>query len=53
MDELFAVDAANPQTFSEAELGSIPVPLLALDGAGEEFTEPEHIKELAMLIPGA
>jgi pimeloyl-ACP methyl ester carboxylesterase len=48
--ELFAVE---PAQFSEAELRSITVPVLVLDGAAEEFIKPEHTRRLAELIPGA
>jgi pimeloyl-ACP methyl ester carboxylesterase len=53
LEEFLAVDAATPQTFSEAELGSIAVPVLVLDGAESEFTKPEHMEKMAALIPGA
>jgi pimeloyl-ACP methyl ester carboxylesterase len=53
LEEFLAVDAANPQSFSEADLESITVPVLVLDGAESEFTKPEHITQLAELIPGA
>ncbi len=49
LDALYRV-APN---YSEAELGSIGVPVLVLDGAEEEFIEPEHTRRLAELIPGA
>ncbi len=39
--------------YSEAQLGSIGVPVLVLDGAEEEFIKPEHTRRLAELIPGA
>jgi len=39
--------------FGEAELGSIGVPVLVLDGAEEEFIAPEHTRRLAELIPGS
>ena len=41
------------RNFSEAELGSITVPVLVLDGAEEEFVDPEHTKRMAALIPGS
>jgi pimeloyl-ACP methyl ester carboxylesterase len=53
LEEFLAVDAAMPPDFSEAELGSIAVPVLVLDGADSEFTKPEHVKKMAALIPGA
>ncbi len=37
----------------EAELGSITVPVLIVDGAEEEFIYPEHTARMAALIPGA
>jgi pimeloyl-ACP methyl ester carboxylesterase len=39
--------------YSEAELGSITVPVLVLDGAEEEFIKPEHTRRLAELIQGS
>jgi pimeloyl-ACP methyl ester carboxylesterase len=39
--------------YSDAELGSIGVPVLVLDGAEEELIKPEHTQRLAELIPGA
>jgi pimeloyl-ACP methyl ester carboxylesterase len=39
--------------YSEAELGSISVPVLVLDGAEEEGIKPEHTRRLAALIPGS
>lgn len=41
------------QTFTDAELGSISVPVLILDGVEEEFVKPEDTKRMAKLIPGA
>lgn len=49
-EELLTMELAN---FTEAELHSITVPVLVLDGAKEEFILPEHTKRLAELIPGA
>jgi pimeloyl-ACP methyl ester carboxylesterase len=49
LDALYKV-APN---YSEAELGSIAVPVLILDGAEEELIKPEHTRRLAELIPGA
>ncbi len=53
LEEYLAIDAATPPDFSEAELGSIAVPVLVLDGEESEFTKPEHMKKMAELIPGA
>ena len=53
MQESFDFAAANPRNFSEAELGSITVPVLVLDGLEEEFINPEYTKRMATLIPGA
>jgi len=39
--------------YSEAELGSITVPLLILDGAADEFIKPDQPRRMAELIPGA
>lgn len=39
--------------FTDAELESITVPVLILDGAEEEFVKPEDTKRLGTLIPGA
>ncbi len=39
--------------YSEAELGSISVPVLILDGAEDEGIKPEHTRQLAALIPGS
>ena len=39
--------------YSEAELGSIPVPVLILDGEVDEGIKPEHTRRLAALIPGS
>jgi pimeloyl-ACP methyl ester carboxylesterase len=49
LNELYKV-APN---HSDAELGSIAVPVLVLDGAEEELIKPEHTRRLAELIPGA
>lgn len=49
LDALYLV-APN---YSEAELGSITVPVLVLDGAEEEAIKPEHTQRLAELIPRA
>ena len=49
---LFALWEVAPN-YSEAELGSISVPVLILDGAEEELVKPEHTRRLAELIPGA
>ena len=49
LDALYEV-APN---YSEAELGSITVPVLILDGAEEEFVKPEQPVRMAELIPGA
>ena len=49
LDALYKV-APN---YSEAELGSITVPVLILDGAEEEFIKPEQPVRMAELIPGA
>src|SRR5215213_3115419 len=52
LEVLGALDATAPN-YTEAELGSIPVPVLVLDGAEEEFVKPEHTKQMAALIPGS
>jgi pimeloyl-ACP methyl ester carboxylesterase len=52
LDALGALEAVAPN-YSEADLGSIAVPVLVLDGAEEEFVKPEHTKRMAELIPGA
>jgi len=39
--------------FSEAQLRSIAVPTLILDGQYDEAIAPEHTREMAELIPGA
>jgi pimeloyl-ACP methyl ester carboxylesterase len=49
LDALYAV-APN---YSEAELKSITVPVLILDGAGDEFVTPDQPVRMAELIPGA
>jgi pimeloyl-ACP methyl ester carboxylesterase len=53
LEEFLAIDAALPPDFSEAELGSITLPVLVLDGAESEFTKPEHMRKMAELIPGS
>src|SRR5215213_1976718 len=52
LEVLGALDATAPN-YTEAELGSIAVPVLVLDGAEEEFIKPEHTRRLAELIPGS
>jgi len=52
LEVLGALDATAPN-YTEAELGSITVPVLILDGADEEFVKPEHTRRMAELIPGA
>ena len=49
LDALYKV-APN---YSEAELKSIPVPVLILDGAEDEFIKPDQPRRMAALIPGA
>jgi pimeloyl-ACP methyl ester carboxylesterase len=49
LDALYTVGP----NYSEAELGSITVPVLVLHGAEEEFIKPEHARQLAELIPGS
>jgi pimeloyl-ACP methyl ester carboxylesterase len=49
LDALYKV-APN---YSEVELKSIPVPVLILDGAEDEFVKPEQPRRMAELIPGA
>jgi len=49
---LFALWEVAPN-YSEAELGSISVPVLILDGAEEELVKPEHTRRLAELIQGS
>ena len=49
---LFALYEVAPN-YSEAELQSISVPVLILDGVEEELVKPEHTRRLAALIPGA
>jgi len=52
LEVLGALDATAPN-YTEAELGSIAVPVLVLDGAEEEFVKPEHTRRMAELIPGS
>jgi pimeloyl-ACP methyl ester carboxylesterase len=49
LDALYVV-APN---YSEAELGSITVPVLILDGEADEFVKPDQPVRMAALIPGA
>jgi len=49
---MFALYAVAPN-FSEAELGSIAVPVLILDGAEEELVKPDQPVRMAEVIPGA
>lgn len=49
LDALYLV-APN---YSEADLGSISVPVLVLDGDADEFVQTAHTQKLAELIPGA
>jgi pimeloyl-ACP methyl ester carboxylesterase len=44
---------ASEPNFTVKQLSGINVPLLLLDGAGEEFIYPEHTIEMAGLIPTA
>ena len=39
--------------YSEAELKSITVPVLILDGANDEFITPDQPRTMAALIPGS
>ena len=39
--------------FTQAQLGSIKVPTLIMDGAEEELIRPDHAKEIAAAIPNA
>jgi pimeloyl-ACP methyl ester carboxylesterase len=52
LEVLGALDEVAPN-YSAAELGSIAVPVLVLDGEEEEFIKPEHTTKLAELIPGS
>ena len=49
---LFALYAVAPN-YGEAELKSIAVPVLILDGAEEEVIKPDQPVRMAALIPGA
>ena len=49
LDALYKV-APN---YSEAELKSITVPVLILDGEADEFVKPDQPRHMAALIPGA
>jgi pimeloyl-ACP methyl ester carboxylesterase len=49
LDALYKV-APN---YSEAELGSITVPVLILDGENDEFVKADQPQRMAALIPGA
>jgi pimeloyl-ACP methyl ester carboxylesterase len=49
LDELTRVGP----NYSEAELQSIAVPVLILDGAEDEFIKPDQPVRMAELIPGA
>jgi pimeloyl-ACP methyl ester carboxylesterase len=49
LDEL---TKAGPN-FNEAELKSVAVPVLILDGAEDEFIKPDEPRRMAELIPGA
>ncbi len=49
LDALYEV-APN---YSEAQLRGITTPILILDGAEEEFIEPDHTARMAELIPGS
>ena len=52
LEVLGALYAVAPN-FSDAELGSIAVPVLILDGAEEEFVKPDQPVRMATLIPRA
>jgi len=49
LDALYTVGP----NYSEAELESVSVPVLILDGASNEFVTPDQPVQLAELIPGA
>ncbi|MBS0366199.1 MAG: alpha/beta hydrolase [Proteobacteria bacterium] len=44
---------ANEPRYSAAQLRSIHVPTLIMDGQYDEAIRPEHTREMAQLIPGA
>jgi pimeloyl-ACP methyl ester carboxylesterase len=55
-EELLAATSALyavAPSFSETQLGSIPVPVLILDGAEEEMIDPDQPIRMAELIPGS